>query len=87
MHIGAEPPGLDRDPGSCRLVANPSHSGSATSGGAAATQLGRRPRVVSPYNVNWLTTRAASSDVEQCAVHDPFVVVEDPQVPNFVRQP
>src|SRR5262249_29309998 len=34
-------------------------SGSATSGGAAASQLGRRPRLVSPYSVNWLTTSTA----------------------------
>jgi len=33
--------------------------GSATSGGAAASQLGRRPRLVSPYNVNWLTSSTA----------------------------
>jgi hypothetical protein len=46
----------------CRSAATTaSTSGSACSGRAAATQLGRRPLVVSPYNVNWLTTRTAAS--------------------------
>ena len=37
--------------------------GSATSAGAAAVQLGRRPLRVSPYRVNWLTTRIGAPEV------------------------
>ncbi len=36
-------------------------SGSATSAGAAAVQLGRRPLRTSPYNVNWLTTSSGAA--------------------------
>ena len=32
-------------------------------------KLGRSPRRVSPYRVNWLTHSAAAADVEQGAVH------------------
>ena len=37
-----------------------STSGSATGPGAAACQVGRRPLLVSPYRVNWLTTSSGA---------------------------
>ena len=54
----------------------------ATSPGAAAFQVGRRPLRASPYSVNWLTTRTGASDVGGRPL-----VAQDPQLPDLARHP